>query len=367
MILIVGCGLSGAVIAEQLANYGNKILIIDKREHIGGNCYDYIEEETNIRINKYGAHIFHTNSEKVWKYINKFSKWIRYDHIVLSNMNDKYVNIPVNINTINQLCNENIKNEEEMNIWLNKNKLFKEEIKNSEDICLSKFGIYVYEKLFKNYTFKQWNLFPNELEPEVLERIPVRNNNDNRYFNDRYQCLPENGYTKFIENLLKNENIEIKLNCNYSDLEEKEFERIIYTGKIDEYINLDEKLEYRSINFTKKIYKNMNFYQRNSVINYADLNINYTRSVEYKHFLNQKSNDTIVIFEETTNEGEPYYPIPTKKNKEIYEKYRKKAIELENENIYFIGRLGNYKYINMDEAILNSLNFCEEKNYFRTE
>jgi UDP-galactopyranose mutase len=353
MILIVGCGLSGAVIAQKLAPY-HKILIIDKRNHIGGNCYDYIDTETNIRINKYGAHIFHTNSEKVWNYIQNFSKWKRWDHYVLSDVDNKFINIPVNLNTINKLFDINLQNEKEMKNWL---PIIKTDIRNSEDVCLNKFGKLIYDKLFKYYTYKQWNKYPSELEPEVLERIPIRYNNDNRYFHDKYQALPEEGYTKFIENMLNHENITIKLNTNVNDVIMNEFETIIYTGKIDDYISLDEKLEYRSINFTKKIFKNTHFYQPNSVINYPQNNTPYTRSVEYKHFLNQKSNDTVVIFEETVDEGEPYYPVPTKKNKEIYEKYKLKALELKN--VHFIGRLGEYKYMNMDEAILNSLIFSE--------
>jgi UDP-galactopyranose mutase len=208
-ILIVGCGLSGIVIAERFANILNKkVLIIDKRDHIGGNIYDYIDEETNILVGKYGAHLFHTNNERVWEYINKFDKWIRWDHQVLGYVDDKLINIPVNINTVNSLCNENIKSKEEMNIWLEKNQLKYNNIDDSEKMGKSRVGEYLYEKIFKDYTYKQWNKYPNELDPSVLARIPIRNDHDNRYFNDKYQVLPANGYSHFVNKILDNKNIE---------------------------------------------------------------------------------------------------------------------------------------------------------------
>jgi len=214
-ILIIGCGLSGIVIAERFANdLGKKVLIIDKRDHIGGNVYDYVDEDTNILINKYGAHLFHTNNERVWEYINRFSKWIRHDHKVFGNVDNKLINIPVNITTVNELCNENISSTEEMNEWLKKNQIQYDNIDNSEKMGKSRVGEILYEKIFKNYTFKQWNKYPEELDPSVLARIPIRNNFDIRYFDDKYQVLPEKGYTKFIENILTHDNIDVKLNTN---------------------------------------------------------------------------------------------------------------------------------------------------------
>ena len=215
-ILIIGCGLSGVVTAERFANELNKkVLIIEKRDHIGGNIYDYIDEDTNILISKYGAHLFHTNNERVWKYINKFSEWIRWDHQVIGAIDDKLINIPVNINTVNTLCDESIKNTDEMNEWLNKNQIKYENIDNSEKMGKSRVGNILYEKIFKEYTFKQWNKYPEELDPSVLARIPIRNDFDNRYFDDRYQALPKKGYTKFIEKILDNKNIKVLLNTNY--------------------------------------------------------------------------------------------------------------------------------------------------------
>jgi len=359
--LVVGCGFSGSVIAERIANILNhKVTIIEKRDHIGGNCYDYIDKETDILVNKYGAHLFHTNTEKVWDYINMFDTWIRWEHKVLTYTDNKFVSIPVNITTINQLCNENLQNENDVNEWLNKNQIKYDNITNSEEMALSRIGVQLYEKLIKNYTFKQWDKYPNELDKSVLERIPIRPNFDTRYFNDKYQALPHKGYTHFFKKLLDNSNIEIKLNTDYSEhIKNNKYDVIIYTGPIDAYFTGLEKLEYRSINFNIEIIKNMNYYQPNSVVNYPDTDVPYTRIVEYKHFLNQKSNHTLIVSETTTDIGEPYYPVPNKKNLDLYNQYKELAIDEEKNNVYFIGRLANYKYFNMDEAISNSLEFFE--------
>jgi UDP-galactopyranose mutase len=360
--LIVGCGLSGAVIAERISNILNEeVLIIDKRNHVGGNCYDYIDDQTGIRINQYGAHLFHTNNENVWQYINSFDEWIRWEHKVLSYVDDKFVSIPVNITTVNELCNQNLKDEDDMNKWLNINKCQYVNITNSEEIAKSRIGEKLYDKLIKDYTFKQWNKYPNELDKSVLERIPIRNNFDTRYFTDKYQVLPKNGYTNFFYKLLNSKNIEIKLNTDFNEFKSNfnlsNFKCIIFTGPIDTYFEGLDKLEYRSINFEKKIIKNMNYFQPNSVVNYPEKKYDFTRIIEYKHFLNQQSNDTIIVSETTCDKGEPYYPVPNEKNLNLYNKYKELASKEEANNVYFIGRLANYKYFNMDEAILNSLIF----------
>lgn len=357
-LLIVGAGMSGAILAERFASQNNtKVLIIDKRDHIGGNCYDYIDEN-GILMNKYGAHLFHTNDEDVWEYIQKFSEWQRWDHRVFGSIEGKIINIPVNINTVNALCGTNIKNEEEMNEWLETVQVKYEKITNSEEIAKSRVGEELYKKLFRDYTFKQWNKYPEELDPSVLSRIPIRNNFDERYFDDRYQVLPKYGYTKFVENILSHPNITVLTNTNYFDIKDKiDYKTLIFTGSIDSYFENAglEKLEYRSIEFTEERYKNMNFYQTNSVVNYPELDIPFTRIVEYKHFLNQQSPHTTIVKEVTKDFGEPYYPVPNETNLSLYEKYRKLA-ELEKD-AHFIGRLASYKYFNMDQAIKNSLDF----------
>lgn len=365
-VLVVGAGLSGAVIANCFAEKLNKkVLVIDNRDHIGGNCYDYIDTKTNILMNKYGAHLFHTNSEKVWTYVNKFSEWVRWDHTVVGFVDNKIVPIPVNINTVNILCNQNIQTQDEMNEWLNDVQIKYDKITNGEEMAKSRVGTELYEKIFKEYTFKQWNKYPEELNASVLARIPIRNNHDNRYFSDKYQALPKYGYTKFIENILSHSNISIKLNIDFFNIKETINPNtiIIYTGPIDKYfqsLNLP-KLEYRSIDFVEEVYLNHGYYQSNSVVNYPSKNENFTRIVEYKHFLNQQSPHTIIVKEFANDIGEPYYPVPNEKNINLYNTYAKMAEEEESKNIFFVGRLANYKYFNMDEAINNALDFYESK------
>ena len=370
MYLIVGCGLSGATIAERIANVLNeKVMIIDKRPHIGGNCYDYIETQTNIRVNKYGAHLFHTNNKRVWDYVNKFSEWVRWEHKVLSKVDGKFVSIPVNITTVNELCGENLQTTEEMNQWLEKNQIKYDKIENSEQMAKSRIGEKLYDKLVKNYTYKQWNKYPEELNPSVLARIPIRNDFDTRYFSDKYQALPKEGYTNWIKNMITHENILYLVNTSYDEIKQTKYmdgiTHVIFTGPIDEYFKDSglEKLEYRSIDFGEYIYKDMNFFQPNSVVNYPNEE-QFTRIVEYKHFLNQQSPHTIIVTEKTKDEGDPYYPVPNKRNLELYEKYKELAKNEEKKNIYFLGRLANYKYFNMDAAIENALDFFNKKLFF---
>jgi len=362
-VLVVGCGLSGIVIAERFANELNKkVLIIDKRNHIGGNVYDYVDGYTNIRMNMYGAHLFHTNSDRVWEYVNRFSKWVRWDHEVVANVNNKLVSMPVNITTVNSLCGENIQTTDEMDKWLGEKQIKYQTISNSEQMAKSRVGEVLYEKLIRSYTYKQWKKYPEELDASVLARIPVRNDFDTRYFNDRYQALPENGYSAFVRNIVNNPNITVKLNTDYFefvkglDLSSKP---VIYTGPIDAFYAGRglEKLEYRSINFVIEKYRDMSYYQPNSVVNYPEADVPYTRIVEYKHFLNQKSPDTVIVKEYTTDSGEPYYPVPNKKNMDLYEKYKQLAVG--EKGIHFLGRLANYKYFNMDTAILNALEYFD--------
>lgn len=369
MYLIVGSGLSGATIAERIANVLNKkVLIIDKRNHIGGNCYDYVDEDTNILMCKYGAHIFRTNNEKTWNYINNFSEWVRWEHTVLSYVDNKFVPIPVNITTVNLLCNQTIQTIDEMNTWLEENQIKYDSITNSEEIAKSRVGTILYDKMFSNYTYKQWNKYPSELDSSVLSKIPIRNSFDTRYFDHKYQALPKHGYTSFIHKMLENPNITIQLDCDFESFKKNNdlsiFEGIIFTGPIDEYFNnlgLD-KLEYRSLQFEIVKHKNMNYYQPASVVNYPELNVPFTRIVEYKHFLNQQSKDTVIVIETSSDKGDPYYPVPNKNNLDLYEKYKEFAIQEEiNKKVYFVGRLANYKYFNMDEAICNALDFFETK------
>lgn len=362
-VIIVGTGLSGATIAHQYATRLNKrVLIIDKRDHIGGNCYDYVDE-LGILVNKYGAHLFHTNDEDVWNFIQPFATWVKWEHRVIGKINDKYVPIPVTIDTVNQLYDLNppIKSEEEMKKILESVQMKYDSISNGEEMAKSRVGEFLYDKIFKDYTYKQWGKYPAELSADVLARIPVRCSYDDRYFADKYQALPKEGYTSFIRNMLDHPNITIKINTSFNDLSINNNQIIIYTGPIDQYFScIYEPLEYRSINFVKENYENLEFYQSNSVINYPQIKDEemFTRIVEYKHFLNQQSPHTTIVKEFTTDNGDPYYPVLNDKNLKLYEKYKEKANdEMKKRNIHFIGRLANYKYFNMDQAIKNALDY----------
>jgi len=359
-VVIVGCGLSGAVLAERFASIlGRKVLVIEKRNHIAGNCYDYTED--GILVNKYGAHLFHTNDKGVWDYIQDFSEWVRWDHRVVGCVDGKLVPIPVNINTVNALCGENIKTQEEMRQWLSQVQIIPEKMENGEQMALSRVGEELHNKIFRPYTWKQWNKYPKQLDPSVLARIPVRDDFDDRYFNDRFQALPKHGYTRFIGNMLSHPNIQIMLDTDFFSIQKDiEYNLLVFTGPIDMYFKDKglEPLEYRSIDFQMEKIENTSYYQPNSVVNYPEKNVPFTRIVEYKHFLHQKSPHTIIVREFPSDEGEPYYPVPNEKNRQLYEKYKKLATM--EQNVYFIGRLANYKYFNMDAAIRNSLDFFEQ-------
>ena len=356
-VLIVGAGLSGATIAEHYIRAGCKVLVIDKREHIAGNIYDEIDATTGIRVSRYGAHLFHTNDTEVWNYINGFGKFARWDHRVVSDVSGTLVPLPVNINSVNTLFDLNIQTEDEMKEWLSHERVADNEIKNSEDVALTRVGPRLYDIMFKHYTVKQWDKLPSELEPSVLERIPVRTNFDDRYFGDRYQGLPIGGYTSLVEKMLSG--AEVRLGVDWSDIihqSKDTWGQLVFTGPIDVYFKNSNlpPLEYRSINFEWQRIKTEGFVQPNSVVNFPTKQQKYTRSVEYKHFLNQKSDWTILAKETTCAEGEPYYPVPTRENRDLYLKY----VELASKtNVHFVGRLASYKYFNMDQAIRNAMDY----------
>ncbi|MBF4507725.1 UDP-galactopyranose mutase [Flavobacterium sp. JLP] len=366
-ILIIGAGISGAVLAEKYASIGKKVLIIEKRNHIAGNCYDYIDDN-GILVSKYGAHLFHTNEESVWEYVNQFSEWYPWEHKVIARVDEKTVPIPVNITTVNQLFETKIESEEEMGNWLEQNRTPIEKPSNGEEAVLNRVGPVLYEKMFKHYTKKQWDKYPAELDASVLERIPVRHNYDDRYFSDKYQALPKGGYTQLFENILSHPNIEILLETDYFDVKEeyKGYEKLFYTGPVDRFFDfkhsMTEKLEYRSINFVSETF-DAALFQENSVVNYPGTEVDFTRIIEYKHFGNQVSDKTTVVREFTVDEGEPYYPVPNPRNQEIYAKYKAEAEKLID--VHFVGRLANYKYFNMDQAFKNALDLfdtLENKN-----
>lgn len=356
-ILIIGAGISGATLAERYANAGKKVLIIEKRDHIAGNCYDHYDQN-GILVSKYGAHLFHTNDDEVWEYVNRFAEWYPWEHRVIARVDGKTVPIPVNISTVNILFDEKLETEDDMKQWLEQNRLSFDQPTNGEEAVLNRVGPVLYDKMFKHYTKKQWDKYPAELHASVLERIPVRSNYDDRYFSDKYQALPKGGYTKVFESMLDHPNITVLLNTDYFDVKDQYegYEKLFYTGPVDRFFEfeeeLTEKLEYRSINFVTE-HIDAEYYQENSVVNYPGREVDFTRIVEYKHFGNQKSDKTSIVKEYTVDEGDPYYPVPNEKNQLIYEKYKAKADQLTD--VYFVGRLANYKYFNMDQAFKNAL------------
>ena len=361
-ILVVGAGLSGATIAEHCARAGASVHVIDKRSHIGGNVYDEIDEATGIRVSLYGAHLFHTNDEEVWNYVQQFGEWTRWEHKVLADVSGTYVPVPVNCTTVNSLCGTAIQTEEEMRAWLASEQIACAEPKNSEEIALSRVGRPLYERLFKPYTWKQWGKAAADLEPEVLARIPVRANFDPRYFTDKFQALPKFGYTEIVRKMLDHPNISLELGTDWEEIQDefRQFDQIIFTGPIDTFFKHAglPPLEYRSINFEWTRILNSGFYQPNSVVNYPDAANPYTRCVEYKHFLNQSSDWTILAKERTCDVGEPYYPVPTEANRELYRKYAALAAAGPS-SVHFIGRLASYKYYNMDQAIRAAMDYYE--------
>lgn len=359
-IVVVGAGLSGAVLAERYAAKGKKVLVIEKRNHIAGNCYDYVEGQTGILMSKYGAHIFHTSHEDVWKYVNRFGRWVPYEHKVKSFVNGKLVPVPVNIETVNELFGLNIQSEEEMKEWLESETEDFENPKNSEESALNRVGEELYELMFRNYTKKQWDMEPSELEPSVMERIPVRTDHNERYFNDPHEAIPYNGYTEIVRSMLKNPNIELMLNTDFDEITNIQYEKLFFTGPIDGFFDHKYgKLQYRSIRFEDDI-RFADDAQDAAVINYPGLEFPFTRIIEHKKLYKKGlPGYTMVTKEYSTWDGPPYYPVPTQENRDKYELYKKEAEELEGDNIYFVGRLANYKYFNMDQAIKNALDLFE--------
>ena len=357
--LIIGAGFAGSVMAERLAlQFNKKVIIVEKRNHIGGNAYDEFDEH-GILVHRYGPHIFHTNSKKVFDYLSRFTEWIPYEHRVLAKLNGKLYPIPINRITLNKLYNLNLQTEKDVEEYYKRVREKRYPIKNSEDIIVNQVGTDLFEKFFKHYTKKQWNLYPNELSASVCGRIPVRTNDECRYFTDKYQFMPKEGYTKMFEKMLSNKNIEIVLDTDYNKIiNDIKFDKLIYTGPIDYFFDYEfGKLPYRSIRFEYKNF-DMEYYQTTAQVNYVNRSEKYTRVVEHKYLSGQKVKDTTVSFEYPQSDGEPFYPIPTDENRQKYLNYFGEANKLKN--VKFIGRLAEYQYYNMDQVVANTLKIFEE-------
>ena len=350
--LIVGAGFAGAVLAERLANTaGKKVLLVDKRNHIGGNTFDYYNKD-GLLIHKYGPHIFHTNSREVYDYLGNFTTWRPYEHRVLASVDGMLVPLPINLDTINSLYGLSL-NSSEVNSFLLARAEKKDQIVTSEDVVLNKVGRDLYEKFFKGYTKKQWDLDPSELDASVAARIPTRSNRDNRYFTDTYQGMPLHGYSRLFERMLDHPNIKVMLNTDYKEIEDMiPYENMIYTGPIDYYFDYCYgRLPYRSIEFVFETHE-MEKFQATGTINFPNEHP-YTRVTEFKYLTGQQHQKTTVVYEYPTAEGDPYYPVPRPENADLYKKYQ--LLTKEVKNVFFTGRLATYKYYNMDQVVAQSL------------
>ncbi len=362
--LIVGCGFSGATLAYKIATeLKEEVLIIDSKDHIGGNCYDYWNKD-NICVHKYGTHIFHTNIKEVWDFLGQFTKWYPYQHKVLASIDGMNVPIPFNLNSIDQVFPKIISD-----------KLIKKlidkfgfnikvpilELRKTRDKDLDFLAEYIYNNVFLQYTIKQWGVNPEGLDPLVTARVPVYVSKDNRYFQDVYQGIPLEGYTVVFENMLKNPLIDISLNTSFSDVRNNiEYQRLFFTGSIDEFFEYEfGQLPYRSI-FLDFVDFNYDYFQMGAVINYP-CSYDFTRIGEYKYFLNNQTDRTVVSFEYPqkfeNGKNERYYPILTEGNRLLYDQYLNRSKSLKN--VWFLGRLGDYHYYDMDKAILRALKLFE--------
>ena len=364
--LVIGAGISGATIARLIAeNLNEKVIVADIKGHIGGNCYDY-RDENGIMIHKYGTHIFHTNNDAVWQFLSRFTKFNTYMHEVVALVDGIKASIPFNFNTLYQVFPTSLAKrleEKLLSKYTYNTKVPILDFIQQDDADLIFLGQYIYDKVFLNYTVKQWGLDPESVASSVTARVPVYLSKDNRYFQDKYQGIPQEGYTQMIKNILNHENIEIMLNTNYKDITEK-FDRTICTSSIDEYFDYRfGVLPYRSVNFSLETHEK-EFYQSHCCVNYPN-NYDFTRIHEYKHLLNDCSEKTVIAkeFSEPFELGrnDRYYPIDNKETREKYTQYL--ALAAETKNLFMLGRLGDYKYYNMDNAVERAISLFKEISY----
>jgi len=355
--LIVGSGFAGSVLAERLASQLNKrVLVIERRNHIGGNSYDYYNND-GILVHKYGPHYFRTNNKAVFDYLSQFTEWHNVYYRIKVVVDGKLVTLPVNLDTVNELYGYGFSSDE-LKLFFDSKKTEIKEIKNSEDAIISKIGRELYEKIYKEYTVKQWGIEPKELDPSVCGRIPVRINRDDRYFTDKYQAMPKYGYHKMFQKMLEHPNIQIMLQADFKEIKDRiDYDNLIYTGPIDSYFDYKfGKLPYRSLRFEHETI-DKEYYQPVSQVNYPH-DYDFTRIVEIKHATGQQHNKTTIVREYPAAEGEPYYPVPMPRNEDMYRQYKAEAEMLDN--ICFVGRLAEYKYYNMDQVVARAFEVFED-------
>lgn len=356
-ILVVGAGFAGSVVARQLAESGYRVLIIEKRSHIGGNAWD-MKDENGILIHPYGPHIFHTNSEKVLRYLSRFTDWRFYEHRVLAEVGDQQLPLPINRTTINRLYGLNLTEEGVAN-FLNEVKEPISAIKTSEDVVLSSVGKDLCDLFFRGYTKKQWGLDLSELSAGVAARIPTRTNDDDRYFTDQYQLMPIDGYGAMFNRMLDHPLISVQCDIDYFEIKNNvQVKHTVYTGSIDAFFSHQYgKLPYRSLSFEHSHIPTCDSYQQVGTVNYPNEHA-YTRITEFKKLTGQSASGTSIVKEFPQAEGDPFYPIPRPENDAIYKKYQTRA---EQElNVTFVGRLAEYRYYNMDQVVASALSKADK-------
>ncbi len=356
--LVVGAGYAGSILARELATKrGHRVLVIDRRDHIAGNAYDYYDE-AGVQVHKYGPHIFHTNSEKVVEYLSQFTDWRPYEHRVLARVDGQLVPMPINRTTLNMLYGLGLERDEQVEEFLAERAEPIEHIANSEDVVVAKVGRELYEKFFRGYTRKQWERDPSELNASVCARIPIRTNTDDRYFTDTFQNMPVDGYTAMFERILDHPLIEVQLEADYFDVhDEIDHGHLVWTGPIDKYFDYEfGALPYRSLEFELRTEPTPDggFLQPSASVNEPSEEVPYTRTTEFRWLAGQERLDhSTVAVEYPRTEGDPYYPIPRDDTRELYRRYEVRGAALAD--VTFVGRLARYQYLNMDQVVGQAL------------
>ncbi len=355
-IVIIGAGFAGSVVAERLASAGQQVLVIDQRPHIGGNAYDEPDAH-GVLIHRYGPHIFHTNAQRVVDYLSRFTEWLPYEHRVLARVDGQLLPIPINQDTINRLYGLDL-DEAGVQAFFDRVREPRDPIKTSEDVVLNTVGRDLYEKFFRGYTRKQWGLDPSQLSAAVTARIPVRTNRDDRYFNDQFQIMPREGYTVLFQRMLDHPNIRLELGADFFAIRHRlKAKTMVYTGPIDAYFDYCYgPLPYRSLHFEHEHQPGIAQYQPVAVVNYPNDHA-YTRITEFKHLTSQSHPGTSIVREYPQAEGDPYYPVPRPENEALYQRY--KALAARESNVFFVGRLAQYRYYNMDQVVAAALKTAE--------
>ncbi|MDN3920191.1 UDP-galactopyranose mutase [Roseateles violae] len=355
--LIVGAGYAGSVCARELAEAGKTVMLIDRRDHIGGNAYDKVDEH-GILIHPYGPHIFHTNSKRVFEYLSRFTNWRFYEHRVLAQVGAQLLPIPINRTTINKLYGLSLSGAE-VQAYLDQVRQPRDPIKTSEDVVLNSVGPDLCDKFFRGYTKKQWGLDLSELSAGVAARIPTRDNDDDRYFGDSFQFMPDQGYTRMFERMLNHPNITVRVSCDYKQVREQfAGAQLVYTGPIDAYFDhCYGPLPYRSLRFDHEHLPTQAQFQPVGTVNYPN-DHDYTRITEFKHLTGEQHAGTSIVREYPQAEGDPYYPIPRPENEALFKRYE--ALAEQQSGVTFVGRLAQYRYYNMDQIVATALAAAEK-------